>query len=187
MSQTEKIAALIVAAGGGTRMGGGTPKQFRDLGGRPMLAWSHDAFRTHPAIATVLTMVGGDQFVFARPLLPPADIAAGGASRRESVALGLRQLALEGVTKVLIHDAARPFLSHDVIDRVLAGLASADGAMPVLPVADTLHRATQQPQQDTNVQPPAEFAVMLFPNVLRHAHSILVQPPSFNNFKLKLY
>ncbi len=56
------------------------------------------------------------------------------------MARGLRHLALKGVTKVLIHDAARPFLSAEVIDRVLAGLSSADGAMPVLPVADTLAR-----------------------------------------------
>ncbi len=140
MSQDGKIAALIVAAGGGSRMGGGVPKQFRDLGGRPMLTWSHAAFSTHPAIDTVLTVVAEDQRDHAVAILPGAWIEAGGASRRESVARGLRHLALKGVTKVLIHDAARPFLSAEVIDRVLAGLASADGAMPVLPVADTLAR-----------------------------------------------
>ncbi len=140
MSQDGKIAALIVAAGGGSRMGGGVPKQFRNLGGRPMLAWSHAAFSTHPAIDTVLTVVAEDQRDHAAAILPGAWIEAGGASRRESVARGLRHLALKGVTKVLVHDAARPFLSVEVIDRVLAGLASADGAMPVLPVADTLAR-----------------------------------------------
>ncbi|MET4896005.1 bifunctional 2-C-methyl-D-erythritol 4-phosphate cytidylyltransferase/2-C-methyl-D-erythritol 2,4-cyclodiphosphate synthase [Sphingomonadaceae bacterium jetA1] len=140
MSQSRKIAALIVAAGGGTRMGSGLPKQFRDLGGRPMLAWSHAALTGHPAIGTVLTMVAQEDLAHARSLLPEGRFAAGGVSRRESVALGLRQLALEGVQQVLIHDAARPFLSAGVIDRVLAGLASADGAMPVLPVADTLAR-----------------------------------------------
>ncbi len=140
MSQDGKIAALIVAAGGGSRMGGGVPKQFRDLGGRPMLTWSHAAFSTHPAIATVLTVVAKDQRDHATAILPGAWIEAGGASRRESVARGLRHLALRGVTKVLIHDAARPFVSAVVIDRVLEGLSSADGAMPVLPVADTLAR-----------------------------------------------
>lgn len=140
MSQSKKIAALIVAAGGGTRMGGGLPKQFRDLGGRPMLAWSHDALARHPAITAVLTMVAADQLDRATEILPGARFASGGNSRRESVALGLRQLALEGVDQILIHDAARPFLSSAVIDRVLDGLASADGAMPVLPVADTLAR-----------------------------------------------
>lgn len=140
MSQDGKIAALIVAAGGGSRMGGGVPKQFRNLGGRPMLAWSHAALSTHPAIATVLTVVAEDQRDHATAILPGAWIEAGGASRRESVARGLRHLALRGVTKVLIHDAARPFVSAVVIDRVLEGLSSADGAMPVLPVADTLAR-----------------------------------------------
>lgn len=140
MSQDGKIAALIVAAGGGSRMGGGVPKQFRDLGGRPMLTWSHAAFSAHPAIDTVLTVVAEDQHDHASAILPGAWIEAGGASRRESVARGLRHLALKGVTKVLIHDAARPFVSAVVIDRVLEGLSSADGAMPVLPVADTLAR-----------------------------------------------
>ncbi|MEK9212070.1 bifunctional 2-C-methyl-D-erythritol 4-phosphate cytidylyltransferase/2-C-methyl-D-erythritol 2,4-cyclodiphosphate synthase [Sphingomonas sp. 2378] len=145
MSENGKIAALIVAAGGGSRMGGGIPKQFRDLGGRPMLAWSHAAFAAHPAIGPVLTMVAADQLETVRNLLPSAWCEAGGASRRESVANGLRQLALAGVEKVLIHDAARPCLSHDVIDRVLAGLETADGAMPVLPVADTLARESLRP------------------------------------------
>ncbi|WP_343525227.1 bifunctional 2-C-methyl-D-erythritol 4-phosphate cytidylyltransferase/2-C-methyl-D-erythritol 2,4-cyclodiphosphate synthase [Sphingomonas sp.] len=140
MSQNGKIAALIVAAGGSSRMGGGTPKQFRDLGGKPMLRWSHESFSAHPSIAAVLTMVADDHRDHARAILPDAWIETGGASRRESVARGLRLLALKGVERVLIHDAARPFLSHAVIDRVLAALVSADGAMPVLPVADTLAR-----------------------------------------------
>ena len=140
MSQKAKIAALIVAAGGGSRMGGGVPKQFRDLGGRPMLCWSHDAFLSHSAIDLVLTVVAEDRLDQARAILPGGWVEPGGASRRESVAWGLRHLALAGVEQVLIHDAARPFLSAGVIDRVLAGMASADGAMPVLPVADTLAR-----------------------------------------------
>lgn len=144
MNQEGKIAALIVAAGGGSRMGGGVPKQFRDLGGRPMLGWSYTALTSHPAIDTVLTMVAKEQIDHVRSILPGSWVEAGGASRRESVALGLRHLALAGVTKVLIHDAARPFLSAEVIDRVLAGLASADGAMPVLPVADTLAQSDQE-------------------------------------------
>ncbi|WP_294272573.1 bifunctional 2-C-methyl-D-erythritol 4-phosphate cytidylyltransferase/2-C-methyl-D-erythritol 2,4-cyclodiphosphate synthase [Sphingomonas yabuuchiae] len=141
MSQNGKIAALIVAAGGGSRMGGGMPKQFRDLGGRPMLRWSHDAFASHPAVDLVLTMIAEEQIDHARSILSNAWVETGGASRRESVARGLRHLALAGVTQVLIHDAARPFLSAKVVDRVLAGLGSADGAMPVLPVADTLARS----------------------------------------------
>lgn len=106
-----------------------------------MLAWSHAAFASHPAVDTVLTVVAEGQMDRAQSILPGAWVEAGGASRRESVARGLRHLALNGVTRVLIHDAARPFLSADVIDRVLAGLESADGAMPVLPVADTLARS----------------------------------------------
>ncbi|WP_230480642.1 bifunctional 2-C-methyl-D-erythritol 4-phosphate cytidylyltransferase/2-C-methyl-D-erythritol 2,4-cyclodiphosphate synthase [Sphingomonas sp. Leaf21] len=140
MSDNGKIAALIVAAGGGSRMGGGIPKQFREVGGKPMLAWSHAAFAQHPAIGPVLIMVAPDQLETARAILPAGWCEPGGASRRESVAKGLRHLAMTGVERVLIHDAARPFLSAEVIERVLAGLDTADGAMPVMPVADTLAR-----------------------------------------------
>lgn len=126
-----RTAAIIVAAGRGERCGSGVPKQFALLGGRPMLDWSIAALARHPAIHEVLVVLPeGD----ARAL--PVRAISGGATRRQSVANGLA--AIGDVDRVLIHDAARPFLPAAVIDRLLAALTAADGAVPVLPVADTL-------------------------------------------------
>lgn len=130
-----RTAALIVAAGTGSRAGGDIPKQFAPLGGRPVVAHSIAAFRAHPAIDDIVVVIGADQ-QDAFAAISDAPHVTGGASRRESVRAGLA--ALEGVDRVLIHDAARPLLPAGVIDRLIAALAEAPGAVPVLPVADTL-------------------------------------------------
>lgn len=136
--QTRRTVALIVAAGSGTRMGSDIPKQYAMLGSRSVLAHAIDAFAGHPAIDAVQVVIGAGQAdayadaIGGRTLPPPV---TGGASRRESVAAGLA--AIDG-DRVLIHDAARPYVPAAVIDRLLAALDDADGAVPVLPVADTL-------------------------------------------------
>ncbi|MBB4097933.1 bifunctional 2-C-methyl-D-erythritol 4-phosphate cytidylyltransferase/2-C-methyl-D-erythritol 2,4-cyclodiphosphate synthase [Sphingomonas kyeonggiensis] len=135
-----KTAAIIVAAGSGTRAGGSVPKQFAPLAGRPMLAHSYAAMTSHPGIDAVLVVIGEGQEELLRAALGDVDFVVGGASRRESVANGLT--ALGGTERVLIHDAARPFLSHAVIDRLLAALETVSGAIPGLPVADTLVSAS---------------------------------------------
>ena len=129
-------AALIVAAGSGTRAGGDLPKQYALIAGKPMLAHAADAFRAHPAITELVVVVGAGQ----EPLAQAATrgtLVIGGATRRESVANGLAAVRAD---RVLVHDAARPFVPAAVIDRVLAALDGAAGATPVLPVADTLAR-----------------------------------------------
>ncbi len=133
-----RTVALIVAAGKGERTGAALPKQYALLAGRPMLAWSHEALSGHPGIDEVLVAIGAGQEALFADALPGARHVIGGATRRESVAAGLAGLA--GANRVLIHDAARPFLPAEVIDRLLAALDSHDGAVPVLPVADTLVR-----------------------------------------------
>jgi 2-C-methyl-D-erythritol 4-phosphate cytidylyltransferase / 2-C-methyl-D-erythritol 2,4-cyclodiphosphate synthase len=136
-----KITAIIVAAGKGERAGGDVPKQFAQLGGIAMVAHPMNAFASHPAIAQVIVVVGAGQ----RDLLAEArgthtvTVVEGGAERQQSVRAGLE--AASGADLVLIHDAARPFLPHGVIDRLIAALAENAGAIPVLPVADTLSRA----------------------------------------------
>ncbi len=130
---TPKTAALIVAAGRGERSGGAIPKQFAPIGGRPMLEWSVAAFRAHPAIGEVLIVVAEGSELH---LSSKTTWVTGGATRRESVANGLA--ALGGFDRVLIHDAARPFVPGAVIDRLLAALDEHEGAVPVLLVADTL-------------------------------------------------
>ncbi|WP_174293244.1 bifunctional 2-C-methyl-D-erythritol 4-phosphate cytidylyltransferase/2-C-methyl-D-erythritol 2,4-cyclodiphosphate synthase, partial [Sphingomonas bacterium] len=134
----DRTIAIIVAAGAGLRAGGVLPKQFARIAGRPMIEHSYGALADHPDVGAVIVVVasGNEQQVAA--LLPGVTLVAGGVLRRQSVANGLAAAAAAGATRVLIHDAARPFLPAAVIDRVLAALDEHDGATPVLPVADTL-------------------------------------------------
>lgn len=132
--------ALIVAAGSGSRMGAELPKQFRLLGGRPVLRWAVEALARHPAIRSTRVVVGNSQQEMATAALDGLDVGqfiAGGADRADSVRAGLA--AIEG-DAVLVHDAARPFCPTAVIDRLIAGLEFFEGAAPVLPVGDTLAR-----------------------------------------------
>jgi 2-C-methyl-D-erythritol 4-phosphate cytidylyltransferase/2-C-methyl-D-erythritol 2,4-cyclodiphosphate synthase len=134
-------AALIVAAGKGDRLGGNLPKQYANLGGKSLLAHSVDAFAAHPGIASILVVIGHGQEDSAKAALGGRKIGGfvtGGAERHHSVKAGLDALSGSGATRVLIHDAARPFLPSEVIDRLLAALDEADGALPALPVVDTL-------------------------------------------------
>ena len=134
------VAALIVAAGQGVRAGGDLPKQFRPVGGKPVILHAVEAMHAHPAVTSVTAVIGPDQAdLLARAFdgSPPTHVV-GGASRRESVIAGLGAIDAD---IVLIHDAARPFLPRAVIDRLLAATGEADGAIPTLPVVDTLARA----------------------------------------------
>ena len=132
------VTALIVAAGSGSRMGGATPKQYRTLGDRAVLAHSVDALAAHPRIDTVRVVVGEEQQELASAALGSRDVGAliiGGAERADSVRAGLAAIG-DGI--VLVHDAARPFCPPAVIDRLLAALEKHDGAVPALAIADTL-------------------------------------------------
>ncbi|MEO7170056.1 MAG: bifunctional 2-C-methyl-D-erythritol 4-phosphate cytidylyltransferase/2-C-methyl-D-erythritol 2,4-cyclodiphosphate synthase [Sphingomonas sp.] len=135
--------ALIVAAGQGTRSGGSTPKQFATLAGKPMIAHSYAALVAHPGISRVIVAIGPDQEEALAAALGDAAHVTGGATRRASVRAGLEALARGKPDRVLIHDAARPFLTGAVIDRLLAALDTHEGAVPALPVADTLARGAE--------------------------------------------
>ncbi|WP_267386452.1 bifunctional 2-C-methyl-D-erythritol 4-phosphate cytidylyltransferase/2-C-methyl-D-erythritol 2,4-cyclodiphosphate synthase [Sphingomonas sp. GC_Shp_3] len=135
-----KTYAIIVAAGQGLRSGSALPKQFASLAGKPLLAHSHAAFAAHSAIAGVLVVIGAGQEALLAETLGDVPFVIGGMTRRDSVCNGLQALAAEAPDRVLIHDAARPFLSADVIDRLVAALDSDVGAIPALAVADTLVR-----------------------------------------------
>ena len=144
MTSEAPVYAVIVAAGLGLRAGGGdTPKQFQPLLGKPLLSWSVEAFAEHPQIDGVLlvlhSLVLQTYFFNIKDpkLLKPV---AGGAQRQDSVRNGLEALADRGPARVLIHDAARPLVSADVIGRVIAALDDAPGALPVVAVSDTLKR-----------------------------------------------
>jgi 2-C-methyl-D-erythritol 4-phosphate cytidylyltransferase / 2-C-methyl-D-erythritol 2,4-cyclodiphosphate synthase len=135
------VTALIVAAGSGSRMGGGLPKQYRRLAGKPVLAHAVDALADHPRVDAVRVVIGRGQEELAEETLAGRDVGPlipGGAKRADSVRAGLA--AINGGI-VLVHDAARPFCPTAVVDRLLAALAEQPGAVPVLPVTDTLARA----------------------------------------------
>ncbi|HEX7875489.1 MAG TPA: bifunctional 2-C-methyl-D-erythritol 4-phosphate cytidylyltransferase/2-C-methyl-D-erythritol 2,4-cyclodiphosphate synthase [Sphingobium sp.] len=139
-----RTVALLVAAGRGSRAGADTPKQFRLIGGKAVLAHAVDALLSSAAIDSLILVVGQGQEPIVRALLPERPISAivqGAESRRGSVRAGLEAIsAAGGADRVLIHDAARPFLPAEVVDRLLAALEQAPGAIPALSVADTLVR-----------------------------------------------
>lgn len=136
-----RAAAIIVAAGRGSRAGGGLPKQWRALAGRRVADWTVQAFRDHPAIDTVVLVHHPDDMDHVAPLLGPGVIAVhGGASRNASVRNGLEALSDRAPDLVLIHDVARPCIPAQVIDAVLTALADSAGAAPALAVTDALWR-----------------------------------------------
>jgi len=139
-----KIAAIIVAAGSGIRMGSAIPKQYLTVQGSPMLRHSVAAFAAHPSVTEIVVVIGhGQEELAAQAIedLPVSDIVIGGISRRDSVRNGLNAVQKLGqVDHLLIHDAARPFLNAGVIDRLLSALTDHDGAVPALPIVDSLSR-----------------------------------------------
>jgi 2-C-methyl-D-erythritol 4-phosphate cytidylyltransferase/2-C-methyl-D-erythritol 2,4-cyclodiphosphate synthase len=164
MDARGKTVALLVAAGSGSRAGG-LPKQYRRLGGRPLLAHAVERLR-HPRIDQVQAVIGAGQEEAYREAVGTLSLPApvlGGATRQQSVRNGLAALAGGGVARVLIHDAARPFLRAAVVDRLLDALDDHDGAVPVLPVVDTLARRGESlgeavPRDDlVRVQTPQAF------------------------------
>lgn len=138
------VAAIIVAAGRGSRAGGDVPKQYQEIGGEPVLQHTLRALARHPAVADLVLVIHPDDRPRLDALAPLPDriglrVVSGGDSRDASVRAGLAALPA-GATRVLIHDAARPFVTAAVIDRVLAALDTADGAAPALAVTDALWR-----------------------------------------------
>ena len=113
------VTALIVAAGKGERLGGGLPKQFRPIGGKPVLRWAVEALQRHSAIRHVRVIVGQDQQELAEAALAGLDVGepiVGGAERADSVRAGLAAVSCDAV---LVHDAARPFCPASVVDRLI--------------------------------------------------------------------
>ncbi len=137
------FSAIVVAAGSGSRAGGTVPKQWREVGGKPVARWSVEAFFAAGAKAVVLVAPTRD-LSFAAEIfhdLKALTIVEGGLERADSVSAGLTALADDPPDVVMIHDAARPFLKTAHIDALLADVNHAEGAILALPVADTLKRA----------------------------------------------
>ncbi|MEN9931860.1 MAG: Bifunctional: 2-C-methyl-D-erythritol 4-phosphate cytidylyltransferase/2-C-methyl-D-erythritol [Pseudomonadota bacterium] len=145
MRPSMRIHAIIVAAGSGIRAGGGIPKQYRAVAGKPLLRHAVERLSGHPAITLVSVVINPD----CRALYDEAvaglglpEPVAGGATRQDSVLAGLDALAADAPDLVLVHDAARAFVPDSVIDALVAAFAdpAVDGACPALPQVDSLRR-----------------------------------------------
>lgn len=165
-----KIAALIVAAGSGTRFGNAAaPKQYAPLLGRPVLRWSVDRLRSRADIAHTCIVIQPEHKSLCQAALSGLDdiqIVDGGATRQESVRRGLEAIAAHAPDFVLIHDAARPCVTDTIIDGVIQALADGESsAIPALPVTDTLKKLGDKGEMTTHsreglyaVQTPQGFA-----------------------------
>lgn len=142
-----RIHAIVPAAGEGLRLGSGagTPKQYRPLLGKPMVQWTVERLARHPAVAGVtVALAPGDATFGALPLAGGERVTTvtGGGTRAESVLRALVRAQELGAEWALVHDAARPCLGAEELDRLIdAGLESAHGAILALPVSDTLKRS----------------------------------------------
>lgn len=139
--------AVVPAAGRGTRFGGETPKQYLEVGGHPLIAWTLQVLLSHPSIAGAMVVLAADDAHW--PALneiagKPVQTCIGGAERADSVLAGVNALPDEVRQDdfVLVHDAARPNLAHADLDRLIdLGRADPVGAILAAPVRDTLKRA----------------------------------------------
>lgn len=141
-SALPSTAALIVAAGQGLRAGQPLPKQFARWRGKPVVRHSAEALAAAGVMPIVVAIPEGADEIAAEALEGlPVRFITGGATRQQSVRLGLEALALDKPEFVLIHDAARPILPQAVIRRLVDALGLQPGAIPVLPVVDSLTHA----------------------------------------------
>jgi len=188
---TETVAAVIVAAGRGERAGADIPKQYRAMAGEPMIRAALRAFLTHPRIDFVQPVINpNDKDAYAEAIaglkdpLPPV---SGGATRQASVRAGLEALTSRRPTLVLIHDAARPFVSPALIDRAIGAGRTCGAAVPGIALADTVksidETATVIETLDRSrlrmVQTPQAFAFNLI--VEAHRRAAAAQRDSFTD------
>ncbi|NOZ43315.1 MAG: bifunctional 2-C-methyl-D-erythritol 4-phosphate cytidylyltransferase/2-C-methyl-D-erythritol 2,4-cyclodiphosphate synthase [Alphaproteobacteria bacterium] len=138
-----KVAVLIVAAGRGQRVGGDVPKQYLPVGGKIILRRSIEAFLNVPAVNLVQIVIHQNdhelyqQATAGLSILPPV---TGGATRQQSVMRGLQALGIHEPELVLIHDAARPFVTPEQINHIISKAVDHGAAIPVLPLTDTIKR-----------------------------------------------
>ena len=141
MPRPERTAAILVAAGRGLRAGAGGPKQYREIGGQTVIYRAMQAFCLHPDVFAVQPVVNPDDAATFNEAVaglrhqPPTN---GGATRQASVHAGLEALAAEKPDIVLIHDAARPFVTPEVISRAIDAAGRTGAAIPTIPVTDTI-------------------------------------------------
>ena len=184
---TDTSLAAIIVGGGSSRRMLGHDKLYAPLGERPVIAATVEVFESSAAVNAIILVVAEDRVVFCRKLARErgwrkvSAICAGGASRSHSVANGLR--ALQGIPAayVAVHDAARPFVSSELIDRGLAAAQRHGAAVPGIPCADTIRRVDANDQACETlprgalraIQTPQVFARTLLEQAYREQHAHL--------------
>ncbi len=168
------VAVVVVAAGRGSRVGGDLPKQFRPIGGEPMIRQSLVMLLEHPNVGLVQPVIHPEDVAMFQSSAAGLDVLPpvfGGATRQASVRAGLEALARRRPDIVLIHDAARPFASAALVSRAIAAAERSGAAIPALPVTDTVKTVDAAGMVDKTldrnilrlVQTPQSFA---FPALL---------------------
>jgi 2-C-methyl-D-erythritol 4-phosphate cytidylyltransferase / 2-C-methyl-D-erythritol 2,4-cyclodiphosphate synthase len=137
------VTAIIAAGGSGRRVGSPVPKQLLDVGGKTLLQRSIDAFRSHPGVDEVIVAVPADVLNAPPSWLDGVQLVAGGERRQDSVANAFAALAAD-VEIVLVHDAARPFVTSEVISRAIQGAVAHGAAIVAVPVSDTVKRVERE-------------------------------------------
>lgn len=179
-----KVAVVVPAAGNGSRMGG-APKQFRPLGGAPVLVQTLRRFDAYADTCALIVAAPEGDIAETRALLlaagfrAPVTVVAGGATRQQSVARAVEALP-PACEVVLVHDAVRPFVSPDVIEAVVAEARLYGAAAPAIPIADTVRRAEGAAFGETVprdglylIQTPQAFRCALLAEA--HAHPLAAE------------
>jgi 2-C-methyl-D-erythritol 4-phosphate cytidylyltransferase / 2-C-methyl-D-erythritol 2,4-cyclodiphosphate synthase len=180
------IAVVLVAAGRGERAGSPHegPKQYRLIGGAPVVRHTLTALLAHPSIGEIVTVIHPDDIdlfeTAAAGFGKRVRHVFGGPSRQASTLLGLRALAADPPDYVMIHDAVRPFVSGDLLDRIESALAETCGVVPALPVSDTIKKQDHQGSVSQTVSRAGLFSAQTpqafpFPAILRAHESACVQ------------
>jgi len=172
---TARRYGLIPAAGQGARLGGGTPKQYLDLRGEPMLAHAARALLAHPSIEVAFVVLSPDDERYATYDWTAfgdriAPLWCGGATRRDSVLNGLVAMAnvVDPDDWVLVHDAARPCLARADVERLIAAVGEDDnGGILAVPLADTLKRADDD-ERIAATEPRERLWLAQTPQMFRH-------------------
>jgi 2-C-methyl-D-erythritol 4-phosphate cytidylyltransferase/2-C-methyl-D-erythritol 2,4-cyclodiphosphate synthase len=178
---TARVAAVVVAGGRGYRAGGEVPKQYRDIAGEPVIRPALLAFLGHSRVGAVQPVIHpDDQEAFAAATAGLKNLSApvpGGVTRQASVRAGLEALQAAAPDLVLIHDAARPFLSGDLISRAIAAAEQYGAAVPAVAITDTVKKIDEQDMVSETldrgrlrtVQTPQAFSFGLIVDLHRRA------------------
>jgi 2-C-methyl-D-erythritol 4-phosphate cytidylyltransferase/2-C-methyl-D-erythritol 2,4-cyclodiphosphate synthase len=176
------VSAIIAAGGRGQRLGGAGPKQLLSIGGRPILERSVSAFLTHPSIDEVVVALAADLAAAPPSYLlqsgKPLRVVAGGERRQDSVANAFREVS-QHADIVVVHDAARPFVSRALIERTIAAAAESGAALAALPARDTVKRGVRRAwgPASAGVQPPGNTEVTVVAETIPRDSIFLAQTP----------